>query len=86
MSERILEEIIPSDPIPAWRSDGADTSRIPEATVWRIAFQPGKGLTFKKLGASVPGVQDSSSTERWGFLPLKFVEEMLELSRVKEES
>lgn len=53
--------------------------------VWRIAFKPGQGLSIKKLGASVPGAQDGSSSERWGFLPLKFVKEMLELSGVQEE-
>lgn len=54
-------------------------SRIPEPTVWRIGFQPGKGLSFKRLGARVAEAKDGSSTERWGFLPLKFVEEMLAL-------
>lgn len=85
LSERILEEVIKTDPIPTWRSAGADTFRIPEPMVWRIAFKPGQGLSIKKLGASVPGAQDGSSSERWGFLPLKFVKEMLELSGVQEE-
>lgn len=77
LSTRILEEVIKTDPIPDWRSDGGDTSRMPQPTIWRIAFQPGHGLTLKRLGAQVPEAKYEDPTERWGFLPLAFVREML---------
>ncbi|KAJ9109885.1 hypothetical protein QFC19_001864 [Naganishia cerealis] len=73
---QVLGQVITTDPIPTWKSEGADLSSIPEATVWRIKFQPKQGLLMKKLGAYTPENEDPK--QRWGFLPLSFVEKMLE--------
>jgi len=70
----IAENILPSDPIPEWQqSDIESRMQLPEPTMWRITFQPGKGLELRQLGRLSEQVEG-----RWGFLPLSYVQELVD--------
>lgn len=79
LTAKLMDTLLPTDPIPQWRSSGADISSLPEPTVWRISFQPNRGLSLRNLGPSVPDATNDPLTSRWGFLNLAYVREMLEL-------
>ncbi|KAJ9124109.1 hypothetical protein QFC22_000904 [Naganishia vaughanmartiniae] len=75
LATEVFEQITTTDPIPSWKNEGGDMSRIPEPTVWRIKFQPKQGLLMTKLGPYTPENEDPQ--QRWGFLPRSYVENML---------
>lgn len=78
-----METLLPTDPIPQWKSDGADTSKLPQPTIWRISFQPNRGLSLSNLGSFIPDATPDPA-ERWGFLKTAYVREMLELNDANE--
>ncbi|KAJ9106149.1 hypothetical protein QFC21_001292 [Naganishia friedmannii] len=77
LASKVFEQVITTDPVPSWKTDGGDMSSMPEPTVWRIKFQPKQGLLMSKLGPYTPENEDPK--QRWAFLPRSYVETMLQL-------
>jgi hypothetical protein len=70
----IAQEILPSDPIPSWqRADVGSRLELPKPVIWRITFEPGKGITLRM--AENPW---RDNKDRWGFLPLSYVQELVD--------
>ncbi|GHJ88422.1 hypothetical protein NliqN6_4824 [Naganishia liquefaciens] len=80
LTDRLMEVLLPTDPIPQWKSDGADASNLPQPSAWRISFHPNRGLSLRNMGSSIPDATPDSIS-RWGFLPTAFVRQMLELDK-----
>jgi hypothetical protein len=70
----IVQTILPSDPIPSWKAADAESrSQLPEPIIWRIGFEPKKGII---LSVAEDAWRDEEG--RWGFLPLPYVQELVD--------
>lgn len=74
LADFIVQTILPSDPIPSWKAaDVESRSQLPEPVIWRIGFEPRKGITLNVAEDSWRDDED-----RWGFLPLSYVQESVD--------
>jgi hypothetical protein len=49
--------------------------KLPKPVIWRIRFQPGRGIELRIVDEDLPV---DARVSRWGFLPLSFVEELVD--------
>lgn len=74
LADFVLQSILPSDPIPDWReADDESRLRLPAPVVWQISFEPKRGITL-----SVKEDPWKGDEARWGFLPLDYVQELVD--------
>ena len=70
----ILATILPTDPIPNWQeADIESRLKLPAPVIWRIAFVPKQGITLTLKDDAGRGDEG-----RWGFLPLSYVQELVD--------
>lgn len=74
LADFIVQTILPLDPIPSWKAANPESrSKLPEPVIWRIGFEPKKGIT---LSVTEDAWRDDEG--RWGFLPLPYVQELVD--------